>query len=103
MSKIYTAQEMRNCADNCDASRINPCVSAMLRQAADVMEREECRDKKYQYEVWYTAKDGGARRSTGRAFSLESAKRILSMYKEFSDAHIVRREVGEWEEVKDGE
>lgn len=38
--KVYTAQEMRNCAGNCDW-RINPCVAAMLRQAADDKERME--------------------------------------------------------------
>ena len=38
--KSYTAQEMRNCADNCDW-RINPCVAAMLRQAAEMRERAE--------------------------------------------------------------
>lgn len=38
MAKVYTAQEMRNCADNCDW-RINPCVAEMLRQAAEMRER----------------------------------------------------------------
>lgn len=42
--KKYTAQEMRNSADNCDW-RTHPCIAAMLRQAADA-EEELARIKK---------------------------------------------------------
>ena len=94
----YTAQEMRKVAKSLSSSEVNLCfdkrdIAAMLRQAADDMEREK-REKKYEYAV------------------KESGSHILPVHSDYAnpfdglargDDHcaIVRREVGEWEEVKD--
>lgn len=116
-SEVYTAQEMREMANRekfkcsfvtmtLNGGIILNCTSdvrAMLLQAADLMEREEKRrDKKYEYEVHYTV-NGKVFHSTGRAHSLKAAKCILTMYKGYKDAKIVRREIVEWEEVSEEE
>lgn len=100
-SKGYTAQEMREMAKSLKDSGLCLRISDMLLQAADLTEREEKRrDKKYEYEVHYTV-NGKVFHSTGRAHSPKAAKCILTMYKGYKDAKIVRREIVEWEEVSE--
>ncbi len=74
-----------------------PKLISMLRQAADMMEQE----RKFEYAVeysefpgkWEVYKDG---------LTLVDAQKLSS--ESWSNPHrIVRREVGEWEEVEDEE
>lgn len=104
MAKVYTAQEMLEAANAVDDVSINDngefyyekhdkfnpdLIRDMLRQAADAMEREAQREKKYEYAC------------LGRVFeSLNDAMRYAITNEENEDS-IVRREVGEWKEVKD--
>lgn len=87
MDRKYTAQEMRIVADRLEEFGCKGEVPAMLRQAADMMER----DKKYEYAGKY---------SNGTVSLLHYE--CIDPLKSFVDEHhrIVRREVGEWEEVK---
>lgn len=113
MTKTYTAQEMRVVADNLDSVYVAPecedkeeqykflsLACMMLRQAADLMEREEKREK-YEYGALW---NGLA--ISNRTESIESARKAVEeinsqMLSPF--AKLVRRPVGEWEEVRDGE
>lgn len=89
----YTAQEMRVRADYLEVALADAKTAAMLRQAADDMEREE----KYEYSVMWS--DG--------SISLPSNK-IEDVLEVVSDINsdgltvckAVRRDVGEWEEVQ---
>ena len=101
-SKVYTAKELREAADNfwvggviCEVKgedgrvvkHINhDAIIAMLRQAADAMDREYKREKKYEYAIKF---DDGA------IDCVHSEYPMHSCYK------LVRREVGEWKEVKE--
>lgn len=90
MSRKYTAKEMRY-----EAAR--PCLSVvvaeMLRQAANVLEREEKRD--YEYSV-YPPEVNGVFKYRAEA---ELKALILKQYG-ISDSTIVRRSVGEWEVIE---
>lgn len=93
--KRYTAQEMRVRANYEESANANTKTAAMLRQAADMMEREE-REKKYEFAVNPPEENG--------VFEyLAGAELMAHMLKlnGCSDGTIVRREVGEWEEVKE--
>ena len=94
-SKAYTAQEMRGMADELDDA-IYTTASAMLRQAADAMEREKKRVKKYEYAEKCVTDGGWSIVYRHRTDLLAYAKEIQD-----SGTELVRREVGEWEEVKD--
>lgn len=96
MTKIYTAQEMREMAERII---FYPEVQAMLRQAADDLEREEKSEMKHEYKVLYCRSDGRVYDSVGHAENIHEAQETLSIYKGYKDAHIVRRKVGEWKEV----
>lgn len=118
MAKQYTAQEILNAAIgfDVDADDCVVCVgpsgcenhfvqhfrssdiSAMLRQAAEMMEREE-REKKYEYKVLYRH-NGYLYDSIRHYQNIQSAQKTLGLYSGHEDAHIVRRSVGEWEEVE---
>lgn len=91
MSGRYTAQEMRDMALVEEAFGWD--VSAdMLLQAADMMEREEKRD--YEYSVYPPEVNGVFQYRAGaelKAFILKLAG--------CGDGTIVRRSVGEWEDV----
>lgn len=111
MNKAYTAQELREAADNfwvggiiCKVKDENgrvvkhikhDAIIAMLRQSADLMER----DKKYEYAVehhdlfgkWVVYEDG---------LTLVEAQK-LSREKWARPHSIVRREVSGWEEVRE--
>lgn len=91
-SKIYTAQEMRHAADTREAWGDKDEVNNMLRQAADMIEREERRKKKYEYSAKY---------GNGFVSELHSSTIGGTDYAKESKGFVgvVRREVGEWEEV----
>ena len=96
-SKIYTAQEMREMADELDDA-IYTTAAAMLRQAADALEREETREKNYQYAVKWNG--------VAISYISSTAEEARNAVKELNAdgltiARLVRREVGEWEDVKD--
>lgn len=92
MAKIYTAQEMRDAADLREAWGDKDEVNNMLRQAADMIEREARREKEYEYSL----KMASGRVTNGR-FSDEETARRFAMYGDT----VVRREVGVWKEVKE--
>lgn len=91
MSKKFTAQEIRSavqksiCEDN---------IAEMLLQYADELERE----KRYEYAIRFDESKNLYARST----DYEYAKRVMDNV--CADGlivcHIVRRSVGEWEEVE---
>ena len=108
--KIYTAKEMREAADTfwvggviCEVKdedgRVvkhikHDAIIAMLRQAADALDREERRKKEYEYSYMFL--DG-----TVASAHRESPRMVFG-----DTVHgrtVVRREVGEWEDVNDGE
>ena len=93
-SKFYTAQEMREEARFHAIKHGNDyIVAAMLRQAADAMEREEKREMKYEY---------AEKTCDGIVDSIhEESFQKVAISKFFGDSTIVRRAIGEWKEVKD--
>lgn len=122
MAKVYTAQEMRELAgkiwdyetmpkglelcDNelgqvdCEATHD---LIGMLRQAAELMEREEKKPKKYQYQyaARYFYPSGVI--ATDHIFDNPTDAIHFSGSREGAKKTICRREVGEWEEVKDAD
>lgn len=92
--KRYTAQEMRDMADLFDYGM----TAEMLRQAADDLECE----KRYEYSVKYVGKVSGIEigRETYVYGSKELAMKAGESYKG-EKAVLIRRAVGEWEEVKE--
>lgn len=111
MARKYTAKEMREAADNLDSVYVAPecedkkeqygylsIASMMLRRAADAMEREEL-EKKYEYKILYRF-NGYLYDSIRHSQNIQSAQKTLGVYSGHEDAHIVRRSVGEWEEVE---
>lgn len=106
MSRRYTAQEMRDAAlaliseigfvdDSVEA--IVSKAERMLIQAADDLEGEAKREKKYEYGVLPPGINGVYQ-------SLSAAELKASMLKcEGYQYPIVRRSVGEWEEVEDAQ
>lgn len=106
MDKRYTADEFRQIADAFEplgvVARIHNGIVereifardivAMLRHAADLQEREE-REKRYEYGVCPAGEKGFFQSRT--AAELE---RLMLSQGGF-EYPIVRREVGEWEEV----
>ena len=89
--RVYSAQEMREMADLFVYGR----TAEMLRQAADAMERESKREKKYEYGILPCGTNGVYQ--TRAAAELQQLILEQSGYK----YPIVRRKVGEWEEVKE--
>lgn len=102
--RIYTAKKMREMVAGLENNlkwgmeRVVIASSElieMLRQAAEFMEREEKRKEKYEYAVKYI---GGYISDRARFETLDDAK----MCRNNLAYDIVRRPVGEWEEVKNG-
>lgn len=95
MDRKYTAQEMRKMAELIKGLLCCRKAVYMLLQAADDMEREETREKKYEYSV----KEFG-----GYVQPLHEDSVSLSFLdgRVMGDENyvIVRRSVGEWEDVK---
>ena len=112
MAKNYTAQDMRDfaavisrlhivdrmtCGEYC--ASIKDKIRSMLRQAADLMEREEKREKKYEYAIkWPDGYICQPSDDISRQTEFLMFDRTRSVIKK-----LIRREVGEWEEVRDGE
>lgn len=109
MTKQYTAQDMRDASlwfyyppnstgKAKDFDRIE--ISAMLRQAADMMERKE-REKKYEYAIRYKK---GRSECIERMSKTHYESDVLALADACplvtEETVLVRREVGEWEEVK---
>lgn len=111
MAKKYTAQEMRDYADaiagdlgDNDHGGVEYfyddliTIIESLRQAADIMEREE-REKDYEYTVIAKKHDGEVFLDTEHFSTLEGAAKNAE--DGFYDVlRYQRREVGKWEEVK---
>lgn len=89
MSKIYTAQEMREWAEFQNKGGFLT-IAEMLRQAADALERDEKREVKYEY----------AESKNGIITNHHSDD--IENYVMYCDGStLVRRPVGEWEEVNE--
>ena len=86
MARVYTARDMRQAA-NAEELVGRPVVAAMLRQAADSMDREDKREKKYEYSEKY---------SDGEISPFHDEERIDLKYT-LEGSVVVRRPVGEWE------
>lgn len=105
-SKTYTAKQMRDAALFAETvevpdqfhGQVLDGIAAMLRQAANAMERkkkrEKKREKKYEYSVHPADVYG--------VFQHRSAAELnVNFFKALGvRTHLVRREVGEWEKVK---
>lgn len=89
--RVCTAQEMRVRADYLEVALADAKTAAMLRQAADDMERET----KYEYSVHPPEVNGVFQCRAGAELKALMLKHACN-----GDLTIVRREVGEWEEVK---
>lgn len=118
MSEQYTAQEMLEASEffERNAEMVRRVVKSnsvlanihevipMLRQAADMMELEEerkrRRKKKYEYVVKYIS---GCGLHCKVSFNTLDEANSFIRNSIASGKRICRREVGEWEEVKDGE
>lgn len=103
MKRVFTAQEMRELAEMIDhggafaltdPSAVEANV-AMLRQAADNLEREEKREKKYEYGVLPC----GINFVYQTRAEADHKQAVLEQSVGFQYP-IVRREVGNWEEVE---
>ena len=93
--KRYTAKDMRAAAKSFACSEVSLTydkrdIANMFRQAADDMEREE-RERKYEYAL---VKNGVMYNNHYCDF------RSATLTRGFGEK-VVRREVGEWEEVED--
>ena len=103
MARKYTAQEMRDMEENILMSEDDWIEDAayMLRQCADMMEREEKRKKDYEYSVIAKKHDGAVFLDTEHFSTLEGA--MKNAEDGFYDVlRYQRREVGKWEEVSNG-
>ena len=103
MSKVYTAKEMRETAENITrvdimdglscrehCYQMKQMVRAMFRQAADMIECEKKREKKYEY----------ALKSASGRVSYTRFPDVLTVHsRALHDDTIVHHRVGEWEEV----
>lgn len=98
MAKKYTAQEMRQRANAEEHLWHDRLTAEMLRQAADIMERE----KKYEYVARYISRINGeicenfGNRYDTKEEVMENALRSCCV-----QTTIMRRAVGEWEEVNE--
>lgn len=112
-SKIYTAREMRNRANefyeylnNEDHFAVKEIdndarmLADMLRQAAEALESEEKR--KASTTTDYSFVDESGFRVSYLYDSVETAKR-RAIELGYNAKYFIRREVGAWEEVRDGE
>ena len=94
MSRRYTTQEMRVRANYEESANANTKTAAMLRQAADDMEREEKREKKYEFSVDPPEINGVFQYRAGAEL-----KALMLKHAGVIDVAIIRRKVGDWEEV----
>ena len=97
-SKVFTAQELRQRANEEEHLWHDHLIAAMLRQAADALERENNRNKKYEYAVKWLDENSVANNMGEHREWAESIVRDVGA----SKVRLVRRSVSEWEEVKDG-
>ncbi|MCQ2299949.1 MAG: hypothetical protein MJZ81_07500 [Bacteroidales bacterium] len=93
-SKVYSAQDMRDAANSREAWGYKDALNNMLRQAAEALERE----KKYEYSVLYCV-DESEFNDVRHFDTLDDAKDNVDDCG-YDELKFVRREVGEWEEVK---
>lgn len=88
----YTAYQMRVASKACEEGG-HRTVAAMLRHAAEVMEREEKRE--YEYSVYPPEVNGVFQYRAGAEL-----KALILKQGGISDETIIRRSVGEWEVVE---
>ena len=85
MDDKYTENDMREEARIFEARGGSSNIAAMLRQAADAMDREDKREKRYEYSEKY---------SDGEISPFHDEERIDLKYT-LEGSVVVRREVGE--------
>ena len=100
IGKVYTAQDMRNaskCLFACevDLEHDNRDIARMLRQAADMMERET----RYEYAVQIVRAGRKVGMTSGHYDTPEKAEKSLTYVRSGETPVVVRRSVGDWEEV----
>lgn len=95
LRKRLTAQDVRAVIQTsaCDAK-----TAKVMMRYAKYLERKKTCEKKYEYKVLYRY-NGYLYDSIRHYQNIMSAQKTLGVYSGHEDAHIVRREVGEWEEV----
>lgn len=110
MTRKYTAQEMREMATEAEVIEVADqfyghdmdTIAAMLRQAADLMEREKKREKRYEYATkWDDGKIDGISPCKDEVTDSISFVQYISSISadDQTGCKLVRREVGEWEVV----
>ena len=97
--KMYTAQEMRVRADYLEIALADAKTAAMLRQAADMMEREEKRERKYEYAAVFFRNGNLVGMSAGHYDTLDEARIYNALCPTDDTIAFVCREVDEWKEV----
>ena len=102
----YTAQEMRSAASYVETYDVfedhDREIAVMLRYAADLMEREEKREKKYEYAARYISRfDGETYENFGNRYDTEEEVLENAVWPCSVQTTIMRRAVGEWEEVNE--
>lgn len=98
MSRRYTAQEMRDMAEQILFTDDDWYADAghMLLQAADMLDSKKKSKRRYEYTVKYT----NGRRVWKSSHHYESIKLCKKDWP-LEGRKFIRREVGEWEDVKD--
>lgn len=109
--KIYTAHEMREEAKLFELSGGSCTIPAMLRQAADFMERDEAliesrlgrAEKRLTHTLANELFDCIGWSIDGKAVSA-NAERVAAIQRRLrKQSDDIKSEVSEWEEVRDGE
>ena len=100
IGKVYTTHDMRDaakCLFSCqvDLKHDNRDIARMLRQAADMLERE----KSYEYAVKIVRGGHTVGISAGHYETPEKAEKSLTHCASGETPVVVRRSVGDWEEV----
>ena len=100
IDKVYTAQDMRDVAKCLSCSEISlnfdkRDIARMLRQAADMMERET----RYEYAVQIVRAGRKVGMTDGHYDTPEKAEKSLTYVPAGETPVVVRRSVGDWEEV----
>ena len=100
INKVYTAQDMRDAAKclfacEVDLEHDNRDIAQMLRQAARMLERE----KSYEYAVKIVRDGHTVGISAGHYETPEKAEKSLTYCPSGETPVVVRRAVGDWEDV----
>lgn len=98
MSKQYTADEIREIADEIGLAHddIHEKAASMLNQAADALDGEDERETKFEYAVLWDYDNSLFVKSMDYSYVKQKMDEVNA---DGPACHLVRRSVGEWEEV----